>query len=48
MDDSKLCPLEMYYDGDIHDALANLRKLDVSIPVHDKYGVPINFFSSER
>ncbi len=37
MDDSKMCPLAMCYDADIHDALANLRKLDGSIPVHDKY-----------
>jgi len=33
------------YDPDIHDALANLRRLDGSIPVHDKYGPPVNFFA---
>ena len=33
------------YDPDIHDALSNLRRLDGSIPVHDKYGPPVNFFA---
>ncbi len=33
------------YDPDIHDALANLRRLDGSIPVHDKYGPPVYFFA---
>jgi hypothetical protein len=47
---SKMCPMEVYYDGDIHDAVANgaanLRKLDGIIPVHPQYdGVPVNFFA---
>jgi hypothetical protein len=42
---SKMCPMEVYYDGDIHDAVANLRKLDGTIPVHHQYGVPVNFFA---
>ncbi len=28
---SKMCPMEVYYDGDIHDAVANMRKLDGTI-----------------
>ena len=40
----KMCPMEVYYDGDIHDAVANMRKLDGTIPVHPQYGVPVNFF----
>ena len=42
---SKMCPMEVYYDGDIHYAVANLRKLDGTIPVHPQYGVPVNFFA---
>ena len=45
VDDGKSCPLQHMYDPDIHDALANLRRLDGSIPVHDKYGPPVNFFA---
>ncbi len=44
-DDSKMCPLAALYDADIHDALANLRRLDGSIPKHDKYGPSVNFFA---
>jgi hypothetical protein len=40
---SKMCPMEVYYDGDIHDAVANMCKLDGTIPVHPQYGVPVNF-----
>ncbi len=28
VDASKMCQMEVYYDGDIHDAVANLRRLD--------------------
>jgi len=45
IDPSKICPLESMYDADIHDALANMRRLDGNIPKHDKYGVPVNFFT---
>jgi hypothetical protein len=45
VDASKMCPMEVYYDGDIHDTVANLRRLDGTIPVHPQYGVPVNFFS---
>jgi hypothetical protein len=45
VDDSKICPLQTLYDADIHDALANLRRLDGTIPKHDKYGPPVNFFA---
>ena len=42
-DESKMCPLEVYYDADVHDALANLRKLDGDIPVHPQYGMSVIF-----
>ncbi len=44
-DESKVCPLAASYDGNIHDALADLRRLDGNIPVHDNFGVPVNFFA---
>jgi hypothetical protein len=43
VDASKMCPMEVYYDSDIEDALGNLRKLDGKIPVHPQYGVPVSF-----
>ncbi len=42
-DESKMCPLEVYYDADVHDALANLRRLDGDIPVHPQYGMSVIF-----
>ena len=46
-DDSKMCPFGNAdnYDADIHDALANMRRLDGSPAPHDKYGPPVNFFA---
>ena len=44
VDASKMCPLEMFYDADVHEAVANLRILDGDIPVHPQYGMPVNFF----
>jgi hypothetical protein len=43
-----VCPMEVYCDGDIHDAVANMRKLDRTIPVHPQYGVPRIFFAPKR
>ena len=43
--DSRMCPLGVYYDADVHDALANLRKLDGDIPVHPQYGMSVNCFA---
>jgi hypothetical protein len=42
VDDIKMWPLAVYHNGDIHDALANLRKIDGNISIHDKYGDPVN------
>jgi hypothetical protein len=42
---SKMGPMEVYYDGDFHDAVANMSKLDGTIPVHPQYGVPVIFFA---
>lgn len=47
LDDSKTCPLATHYDGDIHDALANMRRLDGSIPRSEKYGQSVNFFTEK-
>ena len=46
-DDSKMCPFGCadHYDDDIHDALANMRRLDGSPAPHEKYGPPVNFFA---
>ena len=38
----------MFYDADVHDAVANLRKLDGDIPVHPQYGMPVNFFAPQK
>ena len=43
VDDSRMCPLQVYYDADVHDALGNLRKLGGDIPVHHQYGMSVNF-----
>jgi hypothetical protein len=45
IDDSKICPLQSVYDAEIHDAGANMRRLDGTIPVHSKYGALVNFFT---
>jgi hypothetical protein len=47
VDASKMCPMEVYYDGDNHNPVANIRKLDGTIPVHPQYGVPVNFFAPQ-
>ena len=46
-DDSKSCPFNSadHYDPDIHDALANMRRLDGSLPPHERYGQPVNVFA---
>ncbi len=38
-----MCQMEGNYNGDIHDAVANLSKLNGTIPVHPHYGVPVSF-----
>ena len=48
VDASKMCPLEMFYDADVHEAVANLRILDGDIPVHPQYGMPVNFFAPQK
>ncbi len=48
VDASKMCPLEMFYDADVHEVVANLRKLDGDIPVHPQYGTPVNFFAPQK
>ena len=43
-DESLMFPLAVSYDADIHDALANMRTLDGTLPLHSKYGAPVNLF----
>ncbi len=45
INESKTCPLQSVYDAEIHDAVANMRRLDGPIPVYSKYGAPVNFFT---
>ena len=45
IDESKMCPLAAFYDADIHDGLANMRRLDGSLPKHDKYGPSVIVFA---
>ena len=44
-DDTRQCPFLEHYDGNLHDALANMRRLDGSIDPHPQYGPPVNFFA---
>jgi hypothetical protein len=48
VDESKMCPLEVYYDADVHDALANMRRLDGDIPVHHQYGMSDHCFAAKN
>ena len=45
MDESKMCPFTTLYDGYIHDALANMRRQDGSIPAHVKNDTSVIFFA---
>jgi hypothetical protein len=41
-------PLVEKYDGNLHDFIANLRRVDGGLAPHDKYGPPVNIFSAGR
>jgi hypothetical protein len=45
IDESLMYPLAVNNDADIHDALAILRILDGTIPIHAKRGAPLNCFA---
>ena len=45
VDDTRQTPFVEHYDGNLHDAVANLRRLDGSIAPHPQYGPPVNFFA---
>ncbi len=34
-----------HYDPNLHDLLANMRRLDGTLPPHDKFGPPVNLFA---
>ena len=42
------CPLGHEYDPDIHDAIANLRILEGSLPEHARHGSAFNCFAPKR
>ena len=44
-DDTRQCPFVEHYDGNLHDVMANLRRLDGGIATHQQYGPPVNLFS---
>ena len=48
-DAAKSCPFNSanHFDADIHDALANMRRLDGSPLPHERYGPPVNFFAAK-
>jgi hypothetical protein len=48
IDDTRICPQQVYYDGNIHNALANLRRVDGSIPFSEKYGMSVKFFAPSK
>ncbi len=40
--EAKPLPLVEQYDGNLHDLIANLRRIDGSLPPHVKYGPPVS------
>ncbi len=48
VDDSRMCLLGMCYNADVQKALGNLCKLDGEIPVHEKFGMPVNIFAPQK
>ena len=46
-EESKMCPLAHDFDVHIHDAIANLRRLDGSIPPHKDHGRSVDFFTEK-
>ncbi len=47
-DDAKPLPLVEQYDGNLHDFIAKLRRVDGGLAPHDKYGPPVNIFAAGR
>ena len=43
--DTKATPFADNYDGDVHNLVENMRRLDGTLPPHDKYCPPVNLFS---
>jgi hypothetical protein len=46
--EAKPLPLVELYDGNLHDFIANLRRVDGSMAPHEKYGMPVNIFAAGR
>ena len=45
--ESKICPLAHDFDLQIHDTVANLRRLDGSIQPHKDHGRSVDFFTEK-
>ena len=45
VDDTRQCPFVEHYDGNLHDVLANLCRLDGSIETHPLYCPPVHLFA---
>ena len=46
--DEKPLPLVDNYDGNLHDFIANLRRVNGNPEPHEKYGPPVNIFAAGR
>ena len=46
--EDKPLPLAVQYDGNLHDFIANLRRVNGNPEPHDKYGRPVDIFKSGR
>ncbi len=47
LDEMKMCPLAHEFDYQIHDAIANMRRLDGSLPPHSEHGRSVDFFTNK-
>ena len=47
-EESKPLPLVEQYDGNLHDFIANLRRVNGNLAPHEKYGPPVNIFAPGR
>jgi len=43
----KMCPLAHEFDYQIHDAIANMRRLDGSLQPHSEHGRSVDFFTEK-
>ena len=48
IEEAKPLPLVEQYDGNLHDFIGNLRRVNGSLEPHEKYGAPVNIFAPGR